>query len=177
MGAKTVIVGFSDGAPGLSVRPGIASSLSLGLSAASIMSHAGIRGPLPVSHVVTAIPGPRGQSGPAGGDFYGTAAATLNGHRAVAWQAGELVHADSSSLEHLFALAGLVESAAAAGESVSVRSSGVVTYSGWSWVAGPVWYGADGALTQTQPSGYPRVIGRGDGQRLFIDIQPPVQVI
>lgn len=62
MGAKTVIVGFSDGAPGLSVRPSIASSLSLGLSAASIVSHAGIRGPLPVSHVVTAIPGPLGFS-------------------------------------------------------------------------------------------------------------------
>lgn len=121
--------------------------------------------------------GPTGPTGPSGGDLTGAAATTLNGHRAVAWQAGELVHADSSSLEHLFALAGVVESAAAAGDSVSVRSSGVITYSGWSWVAGPVWYGADGALTQTQPSGYPRVIGRGDGQRLFIDIQPPVQVI
>lgn len=119
----------------------------------------------------------QGLPGPSGTDLIGTAATTLNGHRAVAWQAGELVHADSSSLEHLFALAGVVESAAAAGDSVSVRSSGVVTYSGWSWVAGPVWYGADGALTQTQPPGYPRVIGRGDGQRLFIDIQPPVQVI
>lgn len=119
----------------------------------------------------------QGLPGPSGTDLIGTAAATLNGHRAVAWQSGELVHADSSSLEHLFALAGLVESAAAAGDSVSVRSSGVITYSGWSWVAGPVWYGADGALTQTQPSGYPRVIGRGDGQRLFIDIQPPVAVL
>lgn len=36
---------------------------------------------------------------------------------------------------------------------------------------------SDGSLTQTQPVGYPRVIGRGDGQRLFIDIQPPVKVI
>lgn len=121
--------------------------------------------------------GPAGQPGPSGGDLTGTAATTLNGHRAVAWQSGELVHADSSNVAHLFALAGLVESAAAAGDSVAVRASGVIAHSGWSWVAGPVWYGADGALTQTQPSGYPRVIGRGEGARLFIDIQPPVAVL
>ena len=117
------------------------------------------------------LPGP---PGPAGVDLSGVAAATLNGHRAVAWSAGLLVHADPSTP---VALAGVIESAATIGETVSVRASGVVTHSGWSWSAGPVWYGASGALTQTQPVGYPRVIGRGDGTRLYLDIQPPVQVI
>ena len=120
------------------------------------------------------LPGP---PGPAGSDLSSVAALTLNGHRAVAWQSGELVHADSSNPAHVFALAGMIESAASAGDTVLVKAAGVVTYSGWSWSAGPVWYGTDGSLTQTQPAGYPRVIGRGDGTRLFIDIQPPVQVI
>jgi len=52
-----------------------------------------------------------------------------------------------------------------------------IEFSGWSWSAGPVWYGTAGQLTQTQPAGYPRVIGRGDGARLFLDFQPPVEVI
>lgn len=118
--------------------------------------------------------GPQGEQGLPGGDLSGVAAATLNGHRAVAWSAGLLVHADPSTP---VALAGVIESAATIGETVSVRAAGVVTYSGWSWSTGPVWYGADGALTQTQPAGYPRVLGRGDGTRLYLDIQPPVQVI
>lgn len=123
------------------------------------------------------LAGEQGLPGPAGTDLTGVAASTLNGHRAVAWQGGLLVHADSSNIAHLFALAGVIEAAAAAGDTVPIKAAGVVTYSGWSWSAGPVWYGTDGSLTQTQPAGYPRVIGRGDGQRLFIDIQPPVQVI
>lgn len=134
----------------------------------------------PAPNIGTALSvgqGPAGPAGPAGADLNGIAASTLNGHRAVAWQGGELVHADSSSLTHLFALAGVIEAAAAAGDTVPIKAAGVVTYSGWSWSAGPVWYGADGSLTQTQPAGYPRVIGRGDGTRLFLDIQPPVQVI
>lgn len=134
----------------------------------------------PAPNVSTALSvgqGPAGPAGPAGADLTGIAASTLNGHRAVAWQGGELVHADSSNLAHLFALAGVIESAATAGDTVPIKAAGVVTYSGWSWSAGPVWYGTDGSLTQTQPAGYPRVIGRGDGTRLFLDIQPPVQVI
>lgn len=121
--------------------------------------------------------GPSGPAGPPGSDLTGIAGVTLNGHRAVAWESSQLVHANCSDPAHLFSIAGVIEFATVAGESVPVKSSGVVEYSGWSWVSGPVWYGVDGELTQTQPDGYPRVIGRGDGQRLFIDIQPPVQVI
>lgn len=125
--------------------------------------------------VITIDPGAgQGLPGPPGEGVFGVAATTLNGHRAVAWQNGELVHADPSAP---VAIAGVIESAAAIGDTVPVRSSGVVTHSGWSWSSGPVWYGADGALTQAQPAGYPRVIGRGEGARLYLDIQPPVQVI
>lgn len=122
--------------------------------------------------------GPAGPQGPVGGNLTGIAATTLNGHRAVAWSVdGQLVHADASNAAHVFALAGLIESAAASGESIAVRTAGLVSHAGWAWADGPVWFSADGQLTQTMPAGYPRAIGRGAGQHLNIDIQPPVAVL
>jgi hypothetical protein len=121
----------------------------------------------------------QGPAGPPGGQITATAGATLNGHRAVAYGSdGRLVHADAGELDHVFAFAGVITEAAVEGESLAVHGPGeAIEFSGWSWSAGPVWYGVTGQLTQTQPAGYPRVIGRGDGSRLFLDFQPPVEVI
>lgn len=106
----------------------------------------------------------------------GTAGATINGHRVVAWAAdGTLVHADPTARP--FSIAGLTESSAVSGAPVAWTAQGQVTFSGWSWVGGPVFLGADGTLTQSLPStGYVVVIGRGDGTHLFVNIQPPVAV-
>ncbi len=110
-----------------------------------------------------------------GGGLTGLAGETINGHRVVAWAAdGTLVHAQPANI---FAIAGLTTAAASIGGVVTAANDGAVTFSGWAWTAGPVFLGADGTLTQTLPaSGYAVVIGRGDGTRLFINLQPPVAV-
>lgn len=124
---------------------------------------------------VTVTLGPYIEVTGGGSGLSGIAGATINGHRVVAWQAdGTLAHAQPSNL---FAIAGLTTSAASTGALVVPLSEGAVTFSGWSWTAGPVFLGADGTLTQTLPStGWAVVIGRGDGTRLFINVQPPVAV-
>ena len=110
-----------------------------------------------------------------GGGPAGVASSTINGHRFVAWQSdGTLAHAQPGDL---FAIAGLTTSAATVGQPVAALSEGAVAFSGWSWAPGPVFLGVDGTLTQTLPaSGWVVVVGRGDGTRLFITIQPPVAV-
>lgn len=126
---------------------------------------------------VSAEQGPSGPPGPPGATLRGTAAAVLNGHRAVAWSAGLLVHADPASPALSHSCAGIVEQAAQVGESVPIRADGVVTFSGWTWSPGPVWFGTDGVLTQTQPAGRSRVIGFGTGDKLNIGLQPPIDII
>lgn len=110
-----------------------------------------------------------------GGGLTGLAGETINGHRVVAWAAdGTLVHAQPANV---FAIAGLTTASASIGGVVTAANDGAVTFAGWSWTAGPVFLGADGTLTQTLPAtGFAVVIGRGDGTRLFINLQPPVAV-
>lgn len=121
--------------------------------------------------------GPAGPPGPQGATLRGAAGAALNGHRAVSWSAGLLVHADPASPDLSHSCAGVIEQSAQVGETVPVRADGVVTFGGWAWSPGPVWFGADGVLTQTQPAGRSRVIGFGSGDKLNIGIQPPIDII
>lgn len=120
--------------------------------------------------------GPAGPPGPPGATLRGTAAVVLNGHRAVSWSAGLLVHADPSSPDLSHSCAGIIEQSAQVGETVPVRADGVVTFSGWAWAPGPVWFGADGVLTQIQPAGRSRVIGFGVGSKLNVCLQPPIDI-
>jgi len=120
--------------------------------------------------------GHQGIPGEAGGQLTAVAGATLNGHKAVAYGAdGRLVHASADNADHLLALAGILEVSAAAGEPVPVRDSGLVEFSGWAWAPGPVLVGLNGQLVQAIPVGavYVQAIGRGEGTRLFIDVQSP----
>lgn len=121
--------------------------------------------------------GHQGIPGPAGGQLNVDAGAALNGHRVVAFGGdGRLIHASADNLAHVFAIAGLIEQAAAEGDPLPVRTHGSIEFSGWAWAPGPVFLGLDGQPVQSLP---PQAlvslpIGRGDGAHLFINLQPPV---
>lgn len=120
--------------------------------------------------------GHQGIPGPAGGQINGTAGATLNGHRVLAWDStGRLVHASADNLDHLLAIAGLTESSAVESEQIPLKTSGPIEFSGWSWSRGPVLLGLNGQLVQSIVPGalFVQPVGLGDGTRLFIDIKTP----
>ena len=105
------------------------------------------------------------------------AAATINGHRAIADNgAGQAVHADAATLAHGLAIVGISDGAAALGAVVSARTGGPMHFSGWSWAPGPVFLGLDGVLTQSVPPSavIALVLGYGNGEQLTINIQPAV---
>jgi len=103
------------------------------------------------------------------------AGSPINGHRAVEFDAdGALRHTTGLP----WALAGVVLDAAVVGAPVRVFREGSVSYEGWSWVDGPVFALDEGVLSQTAPaSGILQIVGRGIGQRLHLNIQPPIGVL
>lgn len=122
-------------------------------------------------------PGVQGQPGSAVQS--GSAGASLNGHRALAWaSAGTLVHASCDNIDHILAVSGVTEVSAVPGEEFQFRSSGTIEFSGWNWQPGPVLVGLNGQLVQVVPPGavFVQAVGRGDGQRLFLSIQPPTEL-
>ncbi len=132
--------------------------------------------------VVVALPGTQGLPGPigpAGGQLNAEAGGTLNGHRAVAVASdGRLQHASADNPDHALAVLGIIEQAVVIGETVPVRSNDVIEFSGWAWAPGPVLLGLDGQLTQTLPPSavFEQTIGRGNGTRLLVDLQPPIDL-
>lgn len=137
--------------------------------------------PAPVATQLSIGQGPAGPQGVQGdrGDAIVelVAAAVLNGHRAIATNAAGLaVHADAATLAHGLAIVGVAETAAALGDPVLVRAVGTISFSGWAWVAGPVFLGLDGVLTQSMPPSavMALVLGYGAGQVLTLNIQPAI---
>lgn len=135
--------------------------------------------PPPIDLVLGAQQGHQGPPGPAGADLTAIAAAVLNGHKAVAYQAdGRIVHASCDNLGHMLTVVGVITAAAGPDEQVAVKASDVIEFTGWAWVPGPVLLGIDGALTQTLPPGalFAQTVGRGAGTRLFVSLQPPILI-
>ena len=85
--------------------------------------------------------------------YAGTAGAVISGHRAVYVSTTDgKVYPSIPDATSRFCI-GVTIGAAASGASVSVRVSGIITEPSWTWtMAQPVWLGASGALTQTQPT-------------------------
>jgi hypothetical protein len=105
--------------------------------------------------------GPPGPPGPPGSGGSGTsgeityqAAIPISGHRAVATNAlGQVIYADNTVAWHRNAYAGISVNAAAASSPVLVRYYGEITEVGWNWVVNaPIYFIANGVLTQTPPS-------------------------
>jgi hypothetical protein len=97
--------------------------------------------------------GPRGLPGETSEDLTLVASQPVSGHRVLAWDGGEVRHADPSSLTDGWLVVGVSTHAAVAGDLVHVQKSGLLSDSSISLTASaPVFLGADGALTSTPPS-------------------------
>lgn len=109
--------------------------------------------------------GSRGPQGPKGdpGDttFQRPAASVLSALRVVYEVGGAVAPADPHDADQVGAVVGLaVTAASAAGTLVDIQTRGAVDDAGWNWTDGPVFLGADGALTQTPPTaGWEVVVG------------------
>lgn len=113
--------------------------------------------PVPNSELETILAG----GGSGGGSVTGAAAVTISAHLAVAASTAGVVPGDSQNTALAGAVIGISATAANAGGSVTVQTSGPLVFSGWSWTAGqPVYAGANGVLTQTPPAtGFLQVVG------------------
>jgi hypothetical protein len=120
-----------------------------------------------------------GQPGPAGGSaMQREAGETLSALRAVYELDGQVFYLDYRDSDHIELLLGITLNAGQLGEPLNVQRSGVLDDAGWSWVLGPVWLGAAGALTQAPPSdGYHLLLGAAVAStRLLINLQPPIKL-
>ncbi|MDH2313163.1 hypothetical protein [Methylobacterium brachiatum] len=155
---------------------------------------AGCDGPFRVRVVVPAepavarvvVPGPMGAGGPPGASAAGNrsetavpAATALSGHRAVRGTPAGAAYASAATLADLGTVLGVTTGAAAAGADVAVVSSGAVDEPSWSWAAGPVWLGVDGALTQLPPAGaFLQQIGvAASPTRLIVSLGLPIRTL
>ena len=123
--------------------------------------------------------GPQGIPGPAGGATTVTVGATpISGHTAVALDSGGLlVYADCTNAAHLGAVQGVVANAYSAGAQAVVQTGFELVHAGWTFLPGPVFVGASGALVQALPVGavFAQVVGYALAPtRIRIDVQPPI---
>lgn len=124
-------------------------------------------------------PGRPGEPGPAGGaSVQRTAGSGLSALRAV-YELDGLVRAlGADDAVHIDLLLGITLTAAQAGEPVNVQRLGAIEDSGWNWVPGRVFLGANGALTQTPPtSGFDVLIGSATSPtRIELNLQDPISL-
>jgi hypothetical protein len=108
------------------------------------------------------------------------AGVNLSALRAVTTDAnGNAVLASNATLSDAVVV-GITETAATAGNAVSVRTAGIVADSFWSWTKGPVYLGTNGQLTQTAPTGGAIVVHVGralTATTLQIDIDTTIQTV
>ena len=124
--------------------------------------------------------GPQGIPGPAGGTtFVRQSAGPLSALR-VLWEdhAGVVALLDYRDGAHIDAISGLSLTATPNAAPLNVQRSGPVDDGAWNWMAGRVYLGTAGTLTQTPPAdGYDVLVGYAvSPTRLYLDIQDPIQL-
>lgn len=103
-----------------------------------------------------------------------TASGSISALRAVVADGGNARYPDTSDAADAGAVVGISVTAASSGGAVVVVASGKWADAGWSWMAGPVFCGASGVLTQTPPTGWVQEIGRAlSATELLINVQTP----
>lgn len=109
-----------------------------------------------------------------------TAGVNLSALRAVTTDgSGNAVYASNDTLANAVVV-GLTETAATAGNAVSVRTAGIVEDANWAWTKGPVFLGTNGALTQTAPTGGAIVVQVAraiTATKILIDVEPTIQTV
>lgn len=124
-------------------------------------------------------PGIPGVPGPAGGSaFQRTAGQIVSALRAVYELDGQVFYLDYRDAEHINLLLGITLTAAQALEPINVQRSGVLDDDSWNWAPGPVWLGADGALTQTPPTeGFDVLLGAAvSATRITLNLNDPIEL-
>ncbi|WP_314407320.1 hypothetical protein [Pseudomonas kuykendallii] len=91
---------------------------------------------------------------------------------------GVVRYLDALDAEHIDLAAGITLTAAAQGAPINLQLSGPLDDSAWSWTLGPVWLGAEGALTQTPPAeGFLLYVGAAvSPTRIIINIDQPIEL-
>lgn len=128
---------------------------------------------------VSGVPGPMGPPGPSAGGLSLTASGAIGGHRLLVALGGGLAgYADSGTPAHVGKVVGMSTAAAADGAPVSLIQVGEIIEPSWAWSPGPVYLGANGVPTQTQPiSGFLQEIGVATAPtRLLVDLKMPIQL-
>ncbi len=109
------------------------------------------------------LSGPVGPAGPSGAEaLTRTALGSVQAFYVVSSiNATQVAHTDPSSLESITSSLGISLQSATNGNSVDIKTNGVVNENSWSWTPDlPVFVGSGGQLTQTAPSsGYLRRVG------------------
>ena len=103
----------------------------------------------------------------------------LGGHRVVRQTATGPDYADCGVLLHQENILGLTTGAAAAGALVTIQRDGEIIEPSWNWLAGLVFLGHNGLLTQTLPSSpdsaFIQAIGFSTApQTLYVALRDPI---
>jgi hypothetical protein len=106
----------------------------------------------------------------------------LGGGRVIAFdEAGELVYADCNSSSGVLRVVGISVHAAAPGEEILLRRSGLLTDSAWTWnPALPLYLGVSGVLVQTLPPGalIAHIVAVPvSATTILVTLNPPVLII
>ena len=88
-----------------------------------------------------------------GDTFTGEAGVALGGLRAVAVHLDSKVYYADPAAFNEARICGMTTGAAAMGAPATIRVGGVITEASWNWLEGPVYSGANGVLTQVEPTG------------------------
>jgi hypothetical protein len=106
------------------------------------------------------------------------AGAALGGHRAVYVEAGVANYASADNATSAAMCVGITRAAAVQGAAALIITAGLITEPSWSWAAGPVYLGINGALTQTAPTSGSLVrIGIATSPiEVDVRVEPPIQL-
>lgn len=123
------------------------------------------------------VSGARGPSGLGGNTATRTSAVALSGQRVVKVSAdGKAAYPDVAAADDADLLLGVTTGAVAQGDQATIQTRGEMQEGGWAWTLGPVFCGANGALTQAPPAGaWIRQVGVAvAADRIIIDMRPPI---
>jgi hypothetical protein len=123
--------------------------------------------------------GPQGPQGePGSGTFQMTAGAGgVSALRVIVAENGVARYPNINDTDDAGRVIGVSFTAAAEGGVLTVQPDGVINEPLWTWSPGPVWCGANGVLTQTQPASpaWLMEVGRArSAASLVVDIQKPI---
>jgi hypothetical protein len=105
------------------------------------------------------------------------AASALSGHRCVRVVDGEASYCDAADASHIGQAIGITNGAASQGNDAAIVTHGPLSEIGWNWSPGPVYCGADGALTQsTTGLAFVQQVAIAEGANdIFVSIHPAIK--